>query len=152
MSETAARTAVYNAVDGVADIGNVYDYERWAAFYKNEIELIKATIGGVNFVRFWTVAVSEIAQERAAYGGRRYREYTYKISGAVGLDDAAESEKTAMALAISVMDALDTDTTIHDGNVYVNASLAQLTVSELRQIGTEFCHFIEIEQRIMEYA
>ena len=44
MSESAIRTAIYNAVNGVSDVGLVYDYERhandWGAFLANGVTWI----------------------------------------------------------------------------------------------------------------
>lgn len=152
MSEATARARIKTVMETVSNIGNVYDYDRWAAFWPAQIDIIKATIGGTDVLRFWTIVISETPETDAAFNDLGFREYVYKISGAVGLNDADASEKTAVSLAIAIMDALDGDATLHDGQTYYDAALAQLTISEPRQIGTELCNFIEIEQRVTEFV
>jgi hypothetical protein len=152
VSESGIRTAIKAIVSGVSNVGNVYDYERWAAFANGKDTLAVATISGSEVVRFWTISCTGCVATLETFAGDVRRAWSYTISGAVGLDDSAASEKTAIALAEDIMDALDGAATIHtstevtDGRVHP----AQLRIFENRLIAGLLCHYIEITQTVSE--
>jgi hypothetical protein len=154
MSETTARTAVYNAVNGVTNVGNVYDYDRWAALKKGVDTLVTKSIGGSTLVRFWTVSCRRIAQEHTQFftSGTSgiLRRYTYIVRGAFGVDDSAGTEKTAIGIVEDVLEAMDNAATLHDGSSFYNAEAAQLDTFELRIVGEYLCHYAEITQVVEE--
>ena len=118
MSESAIRTAIYNAVGGVPNVGKVYDYERhvndWGAF----LDLFKTTIGDTDQIRGWTVGYrgfpeAEYKQFRPQSKTGVKRVHRFQILGVMGIDDSEATEKTFAALAEDVCDALDGDSTLH---------------------------------------
>lgn len=152
MSESAVRAHVYGIVAGVSNVGNVYDYDRWAVLLKGVNALAVKTIGGVDVVRFWTVSCAgwEAVQDDFYTVGEGLRRYRYVIRGAFGLDDSAASEKTAIGIVEDVIEALNASATLHDGETYFNAPPAGLDVFELRLIGDRLCHYAEITQIVEE--
>lgn len=127
MSEAAIRTTIYNAINGVSNVGLVYDYQRhtndWAEFEN----LFKTTIGNVDQVRGWMVGYRGIVQaDNGRFGTidkRITRRHRFQILGVMGIDDANESEKTFAALAEDVCDALDSSATIQ---TYMHVTLATM--------------------------
>ena len=127
MSQAAIRTARYNAVNGVLNVGQVYDYERHATDWSDFLDLFKTTIGGIGQIRGWMVGyrgISEVEAIRFAKNDKRItRTHRFQIMGIMGIDDSEETEKTFAALAEDVCDALDSDTVI---NAYQGVSPARL--------------------------
>jgi hypothetical protein len=117
MSEATIRAAIYAAVNGVTNVGKVYDYERrvdtWDAFG----DLFRTTIGSTVQIRGWMIGYRGIVNaegSRFERGSKRVaRTHRFQILGVMGIDDSAASEKTFAALAEDVCDALDSDSTIH---------------------------------------
>lgn len=150
MSEAAARATIYGIVAGVSKTGQVYDYERWANEWPKFLDLFKTVIVGQPQIRGWTVTCVSMPQRVMEFTGTLLRSYTFKVRGYLGLDDSAESEKTAIALAEDVVEALDASTTLHDGGTYYNAEPASLDVFELRIFGGHLAHYAEITQVVEE--
>ncbi len=148
MTEATLRTAVYNCVNAVTNIGLVYDYERFVVDWSAYLDLFKTTVSSTVQIRGWTIGLQKIDAEQTVIKHRTWREYTYKIRGYMGLDDSAATEKTAAALAETVINALDDDTTIHAQTAHVGP--ASLTVFEPRTFGGVVCHYIEITQAVGE--
>ncbi len=117
MSESAIRTAIYNAVNGVSNIGKVYDYERHSNDWSEFLDKFKTTIGGTDQIRGWMVGyrgITEAQGNRFTPAAKRItRTHRFQILGVMGIDDSEESEKTFAELAEDVCDALDSDATIH---------------------------------------
>lgn len=117
MSEAAIRTAIYNAVNGVSNIGLVYDYERHTNDWSDFLDFFKTTISGTDQIRGWMVGYRGIQEAEGgrftAPGGRISRKHRFQILGVMGIDDSEATEKTFAALAEDVCDALDSDATIH---------------------------------------
>ena len=117
MSESTIRTAIYNAVNGVSDVGLVYDYERHAKDWSAFLDLFKTTIGGTDQLRGWMVGyrgITEAQGDRFRPAAKRVtRKHRFQVLGVMGIDDPEATEKTFAALAEDVCDALDSDATIH---------------------------------------
>lgn len=117
MSEAAIRTAIYNAINGVSNVGQVYDYERYSNDYTATLSLYKTTLGGTDQIRGWMVGYRGITEAQGgrftAPGGRITRTHRFQVLGVMGLQDSEATEKTFAAVAEDVCDALDSDTTIH---------------------------------------
>jgi hypothetical protein len=94
MSDTTIRTAVYDAVAAVSNVGQVYDYQRWGSDYSGLLNLFKATISNSRVIRGWTVT-SEGFTPEAVTLKLNQRVYRVKVRGFFGLDDGNASEKTA---------------------------------------------------------
>lgn len=159
MSETQARTDLYTIVSGVTNIGLVYDFQKWSADWSKFLDHFKTTISGVGVIRGWCITggapISDETEEFSWEPQRNKfivtRTYNYLIRGYLGLNDTLATEKTAMALAIAVLKALDTSTTLRDGTRYDERTPpASLDVFEPRLFGGTLCHYIEIRQRIVE--
>lgn len=152
MSEATVRAAIYAIVNDVTNVGNVYDYERWATMVKSVNALAVKTIAGVDVIRFWTISCTgwaAVADDFYSTDGG-LRRYTYKIRGAFGLDDSAASEKTAIGIVEDVIEALNASATLHNGGTFFHSVLAGLDVFELRMIGDRLCHYAEITQVVEE--
>jgi hypothetical protein len=67
----------------------------------------------------------------------------------MGLEDAAESEKTFAALAESVANAIDGDATLH-GNTFLETGDAEITTLEPRRFGDTLCHYAAINVAVSE--
>lgn len=156
MSEATTRAYVKSVIDGVSNVGNVHDYQRWAVKWPDYLDKFKATISGSDVIRGWTVSCQSFTQEYLIYpndDGKNIavRDYTYKIRAYFGLDDANASEKTAMAVVEDVIEALDANTTLHaQTEFYDETPPAQLDLFEPRLFGGVLCHYAEITQHAKE--
>jgi hypothetical protein len=107
MSEPIVRAAIKTAIQGVTNIGKVYDRPRFVNLWDELIEIFETS--GV--IRAWTIRISAISQVGLIASGSLAtglkRTYTYIIEGFLSLSDSAASEITATALTIAVMDGLD---------------------------------------------
>lgn len=157
MTQATARTAVYNAVNGVTDVGQVYDYQRWAAEWGDFLSLFKTTISGTPQIRGWVVqyrgfSVETVGDEGLTirtFGDARQRTHRFQVKGYMGVDDSAATEKTFSALAEAVANALDTDSTLH-GSSFLDAGDAELTDVVNVPLGGTLCHYAEINFTVSE--
>lgn len=116
MSEATIRTAIFNAVNGVSQVGQVYDHERHTTDYQEFIDWFKTSVAGTPQIRGWMVSYGGIPQVEAGRlkdVGRISRTHRFKILGVMGIDDSKASEKTFAALGEAVCNAIDSDTTVH---------------------------------------
>ncbi len=127
MSQAAIRTAIYNAVNGVSNIGLVYDYERHTNDWSDFLDKFKTPVGGTDQIRGWMVGYRGITESQGNIfkpaAKRVWRKHRFQVLGVMGIDDSEATEKTFAALAEDVCDALDSDTTIHG---YLGTSPATL--------------------------
>ena len=165
MSESEVRTRLYNIVNAVTDVGQVYDYRRWAVLYSDLLDLYKARIDNADTLRGWTVSVDgwpETAYLDGSYPDEDsnaktivVRRYVFKIRGYFGWDDANESEKTAIGIVEDVLEALDNDSNLHRFNAVAEdywgqVPTATLDIFEPRLFGGELVHYAEITQEVPE--
>jgi len=167
-----ARAAIEAVLSGVTDIGQVHDYERYAADWETFISYFVAeNIGDANeqMLRGWTISVRDIADpEQVTFGppgGAGISEVTYYfvIRGynavidqpAEGETAAKVSEKDWVTLCAAVKAALDADTSLHSG-VYDDGANGNF-VSELaamrwdyRMFSDVLCHYAEIGLPVTE--
>jgi hypothetical protein len=90
MSEAATRSAIYDTMKSVADVGLVHDYDRWAADWNKFIDLFKTNIGGVDQIRGWEISQKAPVNEDRTSIKRR----TYSIKGYMSINDSLATEKT----------------------------------------------------------
>ena len=135
MSEAATRALIYAVVNGVSNVGQVHDYERWANDWTTFLDRFKTTSSGSSVIRGWTIGCAGWTQDHSM------RTYMYKVRGYFGMDDSAASEKTAIAVVDAVCQALNTADDFDDNE------LAELTTFELRMFGSVLCHCAEITFR-----
>jgi hypothetical protein len=143
MTEATIRTAIYNAVNGVSNVGKVYDYERWANEWGDFLDLFKTTIGSTTQVRGWEVGYRGFLpdEEATLLAGAWVRNHNFVVVGYLGLDDSEATEKTMSALAETVADTIEADSTL-DGLSYANVETTLLY--ETRVFGGVLCHYAEI--------
>lgn len=118
------RAAIVAKLSGVADIGRVHAYERYAKSEGEFRELYVAEIAGQQLIRGWYLRRIG-TREVSAMPGLSMRITTWRLVGYHGLDDASESELVLDELTESVCDAFRVDPTL--GGVV--ADLCDLTSS-----------------------
>jgi len=150
MSEADIRTEIKSVVENIDDIGLCYDYERWVSDWSAFLDVFKTSVSGSDVVRIWTIGVQSIVPQHLTFGRQRklQRTYTYKVRGYFGVDDSVESEKTAIAIAEDVMEALEER--FHTNEYGEDARPAEITVFEPVQFGDVLCHYAEITLEILE--
>ena len=149
MSIATIRTAVYNAVNGVSNVGQVYDYERWSNDWTDFINLFKSTISSVDQIRGWEIGYRGFAhQQPMDFSGTHIRAHRFDVIGYMGVDDSESTEKTFANLAEDVADAIDADSTLHSG--YYNVDDVSINEYEARLFGSALCHYALITVTVEE--
>lgn len=141
MGEATIRTAIYNILNGVTDIGKVYDYERWAADWTTFINLFKTTIGGVDQIRGWEIG-RRSAPEKLFTMGLNLRDHVYVLRGYMGVNDSNATEKTFNNLIESIADAFRSNDRLNDAAE--SHDLIQADIIEFRVFGGVLCHYAEL--------
>jgi len=158
---TGARAKILAAMNTVTNIGQVYDYERFADDWETLLALFKATISSVDQFRGWTIALEGVDSEMIGFGnsGDEVEQLTYRvrIRGILGENDATGTQKTFEALILSAKQALEAATALHDNDLAQGASgrfasdgPVQIPVIDLRQFSDVLCHYGELALRIQE--
>lgn len=147
---SAITTLIYNAVSGVADIGNVYNHQRWAvASYfedtsKSFTDSFQVNISGESVIRGWTISPVQILPERKTMQGQIWT-VMYDVIGRYGVKNSGETEPMAMALSAKVMAAINNIPTL-TGSRYPNIrDVPRLDAFEPRVFGDYLCHTSEIK-------
>jgi hypothetical protein len=152
MSEANIRTQIYTILGNVANIGKVYDYERWAADWTTFINLFKTTIGAVDQIRGWEISRRGGPAEDIAYGVIEVPHH-FLIRGFMGVSDADATEKTFNTLIESVRTAFLTKDTLN-GTCrtirYEGKAGIQVDLIESRMFGSVFCHYTELSLYLVE--
>ena len=152
MSISAIRATIYSAVNGVTDVGKVYDYERWANEWDDFLTLFKTTIGSTVQVRGWEVSYRGFAnQPPMDFSGQHIRAHRFAVMGYMGLDDSKATEKTFANLAEDVADAIDADATLHGASYYYVIDVG-IDEHEPRMFGGVLCHYALINVIVEEVA
>ena len=154
-AEALIRAQLKSIVGGVTGTGVVHDYERWGTDYSVILDRFKTVIGGKAVYRGFTITCERMAQRQDGDNGPTYgtratgniQEFRYRIRMYYGLNDAEATEKSAVTLALNVIDALDTSTTVIDSTSLLTEP-AQLEVFEARVFGNILCHYAEITQLV----
>jgi hypothetical protein len=143
VTESGIRTAIYNLLAAVTDIGKVYDYERWAADWATFINLFKTTISGTPQIRGW-----EIGRRAVKEDNMPVRSHIYVIRGYMGINDAAATEKTFNALIEAIA------AKFRDGQPLSGAALGhdfiQAELIDARMFGAVLCHYCELSLTVYE--
>jgi ribosomal protein L30E len=151
LSEATVRASIKTLLEGVTNIGLVYDLQPIATTWDVFLDRFKTTISSVNMIRAWTISCEAIERQgQVATGARNTGNiniYQYKIRGYSSFDYETSTEKAFLIVALAVMDALDSG--IVSGTVY-NADLAQLTSYQPDMLGGALCHVAEITQIVRE--
>lgn len=165
MTDATVRADLLAILNAVTDVGNVYDYQKWSLFWADIVADFVTEISGSDVIRAWTITIQ--SWDPSLYQWQRdgtstagaateLREYNCIIRGFFSHDDENESEKTIMALVRTVVNALNTSPTLHDGDQYHmgpenEVPPAALGAFDLRIFGGVLCHYAEITQRVGEY-
>jgi hypothetical protein len=148
MSESAIRTAIYNAVNGVTNSGVVHDYERWASEWSAFLDLFKTTISGTAQIRGWEVAYRGWQpDEPREFDGINLRRHRWLVMGYLGHKDSTATEKTMSTLAELVGDTLKDDATLKGLSFY---AIEPVLLFEPRTYGGALCHYAELTLEIAE--
>jgi len=151
VAEATVRASIKALVEGVADVGNVYDLAPFASTWDVFIDRFKVTLNSVDMIRGFSISCVSILPEGFVATGLRQTGnkaiYTYKIRGYQGFDFETSTEKTFLIVVLAVMAALDGG--IVTGDVQT-ANLAQLDPYQPRLFGGVLCHYAEITQVVTE--
>jgi len=153
MSQASIRAAIYAIVDGVDGTGNVYDYRRWAVRYDSVLSMFKDSTAGtiLGFVIGEAGANYERVSFRTTGDAGLLCTWTFPIVMYYGAKDADATMKTAETLIESVATALNSSSTLHDGQTFYHASPANISIFELRTFGNDLVHYGQIDQAVTEY-
>jgi len=148
MSESAIRTAIYNAVNGVSNVGVVHDYERWANDWGAFLDLFKTTISSTAQIRGFEVGYRGFQpDEPREFAGIHLRRHQFIVNGYLGLDDSAATEKTMATLVETVANALEDNAALAALAFYdVECSL----LYETRMFGGVLCHYAQVSLEVAE--
>jgi hypothetical protein len=146
-TESNIRTTTVTRIQTVSNVGNVYGYWRECNDWKQFVNLFGLTIAGETFLRTWFVSCEDIIPEGvrlpAGYATKTYR---FVSRGYFGVIDADATENSAIAIAESVLDALNATTTFVDANnCPIDPPLARLKFGYTTW-GGALCHLAEITQ------
>lgn len=145
MSEATIRTAIKDAIEGVANVGQVYDYQPLVTEWDKYLDFFKTG----DSIRAWTIANPSTPQTSLTMGGAgsiRDRTYNYTVLGFFGVEDAGASEKDDRATVESVFNALSD--ALSDAGTGTDARIQDnqpsLTAWEPRMFGSVLCMVAEI--------
>lgn len=145
MSESELRQAILTRLNGIENIGVVYDYERWAVTYAGILDLYRVKINGQSVIRGFTITCEGFDQNRLTFGmggkGQIQRVYHYKVRGYYGLNDADATEKAAIALFIQVVENLEDHLRLVDASQHTTPPSL---LFQPRLFGDILCHYAEI--------
>jgi len=155
MSESQIRSQLNTLVSAVSDTGYVYDYQRYANQWDSFLSLYGKQVGDKMIIKGWSISCDRISLDERPWDDNPTNssalfslDYSYILRGFYGVDDSEATEKTALAVAIDVMQAIiEGRDTIADpansaGVEYVN--LPSLDVFEIRLFGGVACHYAQI--------
>jgi len=137
------RTQLKTVVAAVVDIGQVHDYERWAAEWSKVLETFKATIGGAERIQAWTITREGTAGSDHDVG-QEWRSHLMVLRGYRGLDDTQGSEKQFQDLIETVCAALRAQRPANLAATVSRLGPAQVRIVEHRILGDVLCHYCEI--------
>jgi hypothetical protein len=123
MSESTIRTAIYYAINDVANVGVVHSYERHSTSWDEFLNLFKTKIGNQEQVRGWMIGYRGILEAtqltfNSTVNPGTQRVHRFRIMGFMAINDANESEKTFADIAEDICDALDADSTLHSAGIH----------------------------------
>ena len=145
MSESTIRAAIKTTLSGVSNIGQVHDYERWASDWSKFIAFFKVRISGVDHVRGWEIGrKAPISEDETSV-----KKHTYAIKGYMGVDDAAQSEKTFNTLVDAAAAAFRSDRTL--GGAALGHDFIQVDALDTRSFGGVLCHYAELSLTVYEH-
>lgn len=152
-SETTIRARVKTVLESVTDVGVVHDYER----YNNDMTTLLAQfvtkIDGEDQLRTWMISLDPgqsmrqqlIGFEGVGAGDNILVTYSYRVRGFMAVNDEAESEKTFAALALTIMLALEADTTLKGEQLERDTPIVAGMTMNYSMLAGVLCHAVEIK-------
>jgi len=145
MSLIAIRDKIKSELEDIADIGLVYDYERWAALPDRFIALFKT--GGK--IKAWAITRTSTREEMFSSNENR-RIYIFTIRGFFSLDDANASEKTFQDLIELICSTFRTLPDLE--KVCENCEPVQVVSVGHAMLADVLCHFAELTLEATEHV
>lgn len=150
MSVAGIRAQIKAILQGVANVGQIHDYDRWEIDWDDFLTLFKSTIGGTDQIRGWTIHVQSDGSSYPGTNNVGQFEHLFLLRGYVGLKDASATEKTFDDLVEAVQKAFMGNYTLNGSAM--NAEPPQVLVKEIRQLSDVLVHYAEIQLRVRERA
>jgi hypothetical protein len=146
---TSITNRCVTVLQGITDIGNVYNRLRLLYNEDTLTSIGLATVGAEKKLRTWFVTLGAMDSQYADASGEQQWTRSVKIEGFLQLEDAASSELTALSLAEAVIRTIGGDawSTRLGGNILF-AKAPKLVNNEPRLFGPVLCHYIRIEMPI----
>ncbi len=148
MSVAAIRAQIKAVLQGVTDIGQVHDYDRWEIDWGDFLTLFKSTISGTDQIRGWTIHCQSDGLSYPGTNNVGQFEHLFLLRGYLGLKDATATEKAFDDLVESVQKAFLGNYTLNGSAM--NAEPLQVIVKEIRQLSDVLVHYAEIQLRVRE--
>jgi hypothetical protein len=149
MGLAAIRTQLKTVLEGVANIGIIHDYERWAAEWSTVLETFKVTIQGEDRIQAWTIT-RETTPAVDLDTERELRRHLMVMRGYRALDDSVGSEKEFQDLIETVCTALRGQRAGGLGGLVTELGPAQVRVVEHRLLASVLVHYAEITMQAEE--
>lgn len=128
-------------VSGVGTL--VYEYERWAANWKDYLDLFKTG----SKIKGWTITRTK-TPETSKTPSTNTRIHTFIIRGYYSLDDSEATEVTFQDLVESIATAFRTEPTIN-GTAFDSSPLQVDSVAGI-MFGDVLCHFCQLRLDVEE--
>ncbi len=145
MSESTIRAAIKATLSGVTNIGKVHDYERWAVDWSKFLGFFRTGISGVDQIRGWEIGrKAPITEDETSV-----KKHTYSIKGYMGVEDAAQTEKTFNTLIEAVAAAFRSDKTL--SGTALGHDFIQVEALDTRSFGGVLCHYTELSLAVYEH-
>ncbi|MBI4227712.1 MAG: hypothetical protein HY600_05540 [Candidatus Omnitrophica bacterium] len=148
MSVAAIRAQVKAILQGVANAGQVHDYDRWEIDWDDLLTRFKATIGGTDQIRGWTIHAQSDGARYPGTNNVGELEHLFLLRGYLSLKDSTGSEKVFDDLVEAVQKAFLGNYTLNGSAM--NAEPPQVVVKEARQLSDVLVHYAELHLRVRE--
>ena len=145
MSEAIIRQKIYSEILEIADIGKVYDYERWTADWQAFINLFKDSVS--ERILGWEIGRKGAPAEYDD-NAEEMTSHQFFIRGYMGLKDADGTEKLFNAKIELIRAKFRFNFTL-DGLCEM-AGPVSADIIELRMFGNVLCHYCELSLPVQE--
>lgn len=147
------RAAIAAKLRAVTDIGQVHDWERYAAQQGDFRGLYTTEIGGVKQVRGWHLRRIATSETSPAVG-RNVVTHEWEIRGFCALDDARQTETVFDTLIEAVRDAFRLDETL--GGVVASTVTEEIAGAQVEEslpvlFAGVLCHSVRLRLATRHY-
>lgn len=133
-------------VETVADVGNVHDRLRLAVDERQFEAAIYATIGAERKLRAWYIDLREMPTQPSAADGTMQWSRNVTIEGFLSFEDASGSDKTAVALAESIIRTLWSDLRATKlGGTVLTGKPGRIADKNPRNFAGVVCSYVRVE-------